>query len=388
MIKLFKRLILLAIVVALIFYVKGMFKKPPKMAMPPRPVETGVSIQKDVPVYLDSFGNLYSENDVDIKAQVTGEITEIKFNEGDNVKAGDLLFVIDPRPYKAALDKAQAALAADLADLQLKKDTYERNKVLFDKQLISQQDFDTYKTNYDSADAKVKLDKAEVEMEQLNYDYCFIKSPVDGVAGVRQVDLGNIVTANSGPTLVNVKTIDNLYLDFTITETHLGDIRRAMEEQKLKVQVSVENDKGGPYEGELELIDNAVDNKTGTILLRAVVPNKERPLWAGQFVRVRLILGIEQNAVLVPYEAVQMGQKGSYLFVVTSDDKAELRMVVPGSRQENYVVVKKGVQVGEKVVTVGTLGLAPGASVIDAAQLKAMQEQAAEKNKNGKNKKE
>jgi multidrug efflux system membrane fusion protein len=319
---------------------------------------------------------------VDIKSQVTGAIKEINFTEGTELKKGDLLFTIDPSPYQASLDKAKATLMEDLADLKLKKNTFERNKKLFEKQLISQQDFDTYESDMAAAEAKVENDNAEIELAKINLDYCYIRSPVDGLAGKRQVDLGNIVTANSGPILVNIKTIDSLYVDFTIPEGQLFNVRKAMEEGKLKVEVLLEDQEEKPFSGELELLDNAVDNTTGTVLLRAVVTNKDRALWAGQFVTVRLILGIKKDAVLVPYEAVQLGQKGPYLFVVTSQNKADLRLVKTGTRQKDNIVIEEGVNVGEKVVTSGQLGLSPGVGVVDIAELKAQEEHAvSQKNK-------
>jgi len=386
--KLSKRISLLILLVIIVFFVKGFFHKKPQKGMPARPVETALAIKKDVPNYIESFGNLIPPNDVNIKSQVTGEIKEVNFTEGTEVGKGDLLFTIDPRPFQADLDKARAALMQDLAGLKLKKNTFERNKKLFEKQLISQQDFDTYSADLAGAAAKVRLDNAAVELAKINLDYCYIRSPVDGLTGKRLVDVGNIVTGNSGPTLVNIKTIDTLYVDFTISETDLPKVRKAMDEGRLKVEVSMEQENGSSFKGELLLLDNTVDNTTGTVALRAAAANDERKLWAGQFVTVRLILGIKKDAVLVPYEAVQMGQQGNYLFVATEDNKADLRIVKTGSRQESSIVIEEGVRPGEKVVTLGQLGLWPGAAVIDAVQLKAMQEQSGKENKPNKNKKE
>jgi len=370
--KLLQMAVIACVIIAGFFIFKGCFAKKPVAQMPPRPVDVGVAFQKDAPVYLESFGNLYSLNNVDIKAQVTGQLKEVNFMEGADVKKGDLLFTIDPASFQAKLDKARAALNQDLANLKLKKVTFERNKVLFDKQLISKQDFDQYTADLAGAEAQVRLDNAEVELAKINLDYCYIRSPVDGLSGKHQVDIGNIVTANDGPTLVNIKTIDELYVDFTVTETDLNRVREAMKEGVLKVELSTDNS-GKVYSGDLTLLDNAVDNTTGTFLLRATVSNKNRELWAGQFVTVRLILGIEKNATQVPYDAVQLGQKGSYLFVVTPDNKADLRIVKIGNRQQDNIVVEEGIKPGEKVVTAGQLGLSPGASVIDTAQMKAME---------------
>lgn len=360
--------------ISLVFILKGFFSKPPAREMPPRPVETAVATKQDSYSYIDSFGNLYPPNDVNIKAQVTGAIKEVKFSEGKEVKVGDLLFVIDPSTYQADLDKARAALMQDLADLKLKKVTFDRNKMLLEKQLISQQDFDTYEAELASAEAKVRMDNAEIDLAKINLDYCYVRSPVDGLTSKRLVDLGNIVTANDGPTLVNIKTIDTLYIDFTIPETNLDAVRSAMKQGKLKVEINAEDRKAPTHSGELELLDNSVDNTTGTVLLRAIVSNKDRALWAGQFVMVRLILGIIKDAVIVPYEAVQIGQNGPYLFVVTTDNKADLRLVKMGQRQGESIVIFEGVKAGEKVVTSGHLGLSPGAPVVDVAYLQALEQ--------------
>lgn len=342
--------------------ISGCKKPPKKQEIPPRPVQTAIVTQKDVPVYIDSFGNFNSLNDVDIKSQVTGQITEVNFQEGDVVSKGQVLFKIDERSYKANLAKAEASVAADKVNLKLKQDTLERNRKLFEQNLISKQDFEKYQTDVAAQEAQLELDKAEVQFQKINLEYCTIVSPIDGITGKRQVDPGNIVPANTGPVLVNIKSIDPLYVDFTIIEEDLNRARASMEKAKLTVEVSVGGEK---CSGDLEFLDNAVDNQTGTVSLRAVVSNKDRKLWPGQFVRVKLILGIEKEAMLVPYSAVQLGQKGHYLFAVTNDNKADLRQVETGSRQEDDIVIKKGVQVGENVVTVGQMGLSPGVPVAE-----------------------
>jgi multidrug efflux system membrane fusion protein len=374
--KRMRNVIIICCVVLAFFLARGLLKKKPSKELPPRPVEIGLAIAQDAADYIESFGNLYPPNDVNIQSQVTGAIKEVNFQEGREVKAGDLLFTIDPSTYQAQLDQANAALSQDAADLQLRQITYDRNKKLFDKQLLSQQDLDTYASDLAVAQAKVKQDYAEIELAKINLNYCYIRSPVDGRTGKHLVDLGNIVTANNGPTLVNIKTIDSLYVDFTIPERELSVVREAMEKEKLKVEVFPEDQEDRTYSGQLELLDNAVNNTTGTVLLRAEVPNKERELWPGQFVTLRLILKINKAAVLAPYDAVQLGQQGAYLFVVTPDNKADLRSVKTAERQKDYIVIEEGVQAGERVVTSGQMGLSPGASVVDVSQLRLQEEQA------------
>lgn len=341
----------------------GCGRKKQPMVIPPRPVETAVVIQKDVPMYIDSFGTLNSYFNVDIKSQVTGQIKEYHFNEGDTVKKDQLLFTIDQSEYQANLDKAKAAVEADKVDLKMKKDTLERNRKLVDQNLISKQDFEKYETDASSAEAKLELDQSQVQLETIYLEYCSIKSPIDGITGRRQVDPGNIVPENTGPVLVNVKSIDPLYVDFTIIERDLERARASMAESKLAVEITT--DDGNKYSGQLEFLDNAVDDTTGTVSLRAVVPNPDKKLWSGQFVRVRLILGTEKGALLTPYSAVKIGQKGYYLFAVTPDSKADLRQIEIGSRQGDDIVIKSGVNVGEKVVTIGQMGLSNGVAVAE-----------------------
>ena len=360
---------LTVIVVGVAFLAKGCFLKPHKSLVPPRPVQIALALEKDVPIYVDSFGNLTPPYDVSIKSQVSGQIKEVHFNDGQDVKEGDPLFTIDPSEYRAQLEKAEAALSQDIIDLKLKKDTLERNKSLVKTNLISQQEFEKCQTDAAGAEAKVKLDRANVDLAQINLKYCSITSPINGRTGKRQVDPGNIVTANSGPTLVTVKSIDSLYVDFTIPERSLPEVRASMSEGKLKVEISVEGEEDATHSGEVVFIDNTVDNTTGTVSLRAVVNNEKRTLWPGQFVNVRLILGMTGNAVLVPYESVQLGQKGPYLFVATPEDTADLRLAKTGDRQDNLIVIKEGVKAGERVVVSGQMGLSKGAPVIDISHM-------------------
>lgn len=370
-----KKLLYAGIVILAFMLLKGCFARHQKPAVYPRPVKMAGVVTKDVPVYIESFGTLRALNSVDIKSQVTGKIAEVRFKEGDEASKGDILFVIETGEYKAGLEKAEAALSEDVANLKLKQDTLDRNAKLFEKELLSKQDYEKCQTDVASAKAQVALDTAAVELAKINLGYCYIKTPIDGLAGKRQVDIGNIVSANSGPILVNIKTIDRLYLDFTISETDLAAVRNAMAKNKLKVEITVEGDNESPYAGELDSLDNKVDNTTGTLSLWAIVPNENRKLWSGQFVQVDLILDIKKDALMVPSEAVQLGQQGPYLFAVTQDNKADLRIVVTGPDYEGNIVIEKGVNAGEKVVVTGQMGLSPGVPLVDIAVLQKKQEE-------------
>ncbi|MCK9554984.1 efflux RND transporter periplasmic adaptor subunit [bacterium] len=356
-------IIALAIVFILIF--KSCSKKPPAPPVHPRPVKMAVAAKKDVPVYIDSFGTINAYYNVNIQSRVTGEVTAVHFSEGDEVKIGDLLFSIDVRPYKAELEKEQAMLAEDLVDLKLKQDTLERNRKLMEKNLISKQDFETYQSDAAAAEAKVSLDRAAVEQAELDVEFCSIRSPIGGVTGKRLVDPGNIVSANTGPTLVNIRTVDPLFIDFAISEKDFPKVHKQMKEETLVVKINPAGDENS-YEGKLTLINNAVDSQTGMILLRAEIQNPEKILWPGQYATIRLIVYTEKDAVIVPVTAVQFGQKGMYLYVVTDKNTAELRQdIVVGLQQDEDLVIEKGVSSGEKVVTYGQLGLRDGIPVMN-----------------------
>lgn len=348
--------------------VKSCFFKPKPVPPPPRPVQTGQAIQKDVPIYINSFGTLACFYNVNLVSQVTGEIQKKLCISGDFVKKGDLLYMIDPKEYKAGLAKAQAALAQDEIDLKMKADTYERNKQLIEKNLISQQDFENFQTDMAAAQAKVKLDEANVRLAEINLGYCEIRSPIDGVLGDCKMDPGNVVTANDGPTLVNIKMINPMYVYFTVSETDLLRVRKAMADAVLEVDIIVTDDPNSPYEANLEFLDNKVDDTTGTVMLRGIVANPEKKLWAGQFVDIKLILYTQKDAVLVPYEAVKIGNKGHYLFVMTPQSTVDMRSVKVGQREGDDIIITEGVQPGETVVTVGQYGLSQGVQVMDLDQ--------------------
>ncbi len=323
-------------------------KSPPP---PPRPVETVKVIQKDVPLYLDEIGTCAAYEMVQIQPQVSGKIVARNFKDGSDVKVGDPLFTIDPRPYQAALDQAKAQAALDQATLKRQEDLRARK-------VIAQQDYDT-------AVANAQKSQATTEVAQVNLDYCNISSPINGRAGLRNVDIGNVVSPSDTTPLVTIQGMDPIYTDFTIAEPDLPLVRQYLGGPNLKVLTDAEGDKIPPRTGDLYFIDNAVQPGAGTVKARAVTPNPDRALWPSQFVHVRLILDIIKNAKLVPNSAVQIGQNGPYIFVVKKDSTLDLRQVKVGQPQDGgLTAIKEGVQPGETVVTSGQLQLAPGAKVV------------------------
>jgi multidrug efflux system membrane fusion protein len=345
----------------------GCRKKNAAMERPPALVTISETVTKDVPVYIDEIGTCTAREVVSIHPQITGQITEIHFTDGADIKKGDLLFVIDPKPYQAALDQAKANLEQSVASLALAKSEFERAKTLIPTGAISKEEYDIRQNAVTVGQAQVQANQAAIQTAQVNLDYCFIRSPIDGRAGRRQVDIGNVVTAsnsNSGTSLLVIQRLDPIYADFTVTERDLALVRREMEKGDLKTYVQLPDASDtNAREGTLTFLDNAVQEGTGTVNLRATLQNQDHYFWPGQFVKVRLVLSTLNDAVLAPSEAIQISQNGSFVYVVTPDSTAELRLVKLGQQQGNLVVITDGLKANEKVATSGQLSITPGGKV-------------------------
>jgi membrane fusion protein, multidrug efflux system len=329
---------------------------------PPAPVTVARAVARDVPVYIDAVGKTVAREVVSVQPQVSGRITQIHFTDGANVKIGDLLFTIDPRPYQAQLNQAEANVAQAEATLSLAKVNFARVEKVSDPRAVSRQDFDARKSAVESAEATLKQNRAAVENARLNLEYCTIRSPINGRAGQRTVDVGNVVSANNGSLLV-IQRLDPIYADFTVTESELSGVQRNMAKQALKVEVRLPDDGTEPREGKLTFLDNSVQEGSGTVKLRATLNNNDRSFWPGRFVKVRLILQTQRDAVLVPADAPQLSAKGPFVYVVKPDSSAELRPVKVGQRQEDLIVIKDGLKADERVVVSGQLGVTPGGKV-------------------------
>src|SRR5881392_893137 len=321
-----------------------------KAAQPaPRPASVAKVVTKDVPLYLDEIGTCAAYETVQVQAQINGVIIGRHFQDGSDVKKGDLLFTIDPRPFQAALDQAKAQAELDQVTLKRQEDLRARK-------VISQQDYDT-------AVANAQKSQASTEAAQVNLDWCYIKSPINGRVGLRNVDVGNLV-GPSIPSLVTIQGLDPIYTDFTVAENDLPLVRKYLGGPNVKVQTYLADGSITPRTGDLYFIDNAVQPGSGTVKARGVTPNPDRALWPSEFVRVRFILDMLKNAALVPAQAVQVSQSGPFVFVVKPDNTVDLRPVKPGQSQEgDLTVVESGVKPGETVVVTGQLALAPGAKV-------------------------
>jgi multidrug efflux system membrane fusion protein len=330
---------------------------------PPTLVTVSAAVSRDVPIYLDEIGKNGAFESVTVTPQVAGRITERPFEDGANLQKGQLLFVIDPRPYQAQLDSAQANLAQAKAALELAKIQFARDEELVGTKAISKQDYDTKKNTVDVDQAQVEAAEAALETAKLNLEYCYIHSPIEGRAGARLVDVGNVVQANTTALLL-IQRLDPIYADFTITERDLPEVQKQMARGNLEARVRLPSDSdGGVRTGKVTFLDNAVQNGTGTVNLRATVPNSDHHFWPGQFVNVRLVLATDKGAVMIPNEATQISQKGPFVYVVKPDQTAELRVITLGQRQGGNVVVTNGVATGEKVVLTGQLTVVPGGKV-------------------------
>jgi multidrug efflux system membrane fusion protein len=392
---------------ALALFFSGCANKAAQQAFerPPAPVSVSVAVAQDVPTYLDAIGKTVAREVVSIQPQVSGRIIKLHFTDGANVRKGDMLFTIDPAPFEAALRQAQANVQKDIA---LKKQTesnlaseiakanwgkvqVNRYKTLVEQGVVSQEQYEELRATQNSLDANVgsaraavnsadeniKVDTAAVETAKLQLSYCSIRSPIDGRAGQRLVDVGNIVhpgnaSASNAPgggapatenTLLVIEKLDPIYADFTISQNRLSEVQQQMRANRLTTEVRLPDAPDSPVIGQLTFLSNAVQDATGTVGLRATIPNGGHLFWPGRFVNIRLVLNTIHQAVLVPATAPQMSANGSFVYVVKQDSTAEQRPVTLGQRQGDLVVVESGVSPGEQVVTVGQIGVTPGGKV-------------------------
>jgi multidrug efflux system membrane fusion protein len=369
---------------------------------PPAPVKVAAAVSQDVATYLDALGKIVARETVAIQPQVSGRIMKIHFTDGSNVKTGQLLFTVDPRPFEASLKQAQANLARDgalkkQAEANLAREIarekwgrtqVDRYKTLVEQGVVASEQYQQLRADYDtlhanteaaraavrSADETMKVDNAAIETAKVQLSYCYIHSPIDGRAGQRLVDIGNVVNPG-GPgssestgsvpsnTLLVIERLNPIYADFTISQGNLSAVQQQMRAGSLKAEVRLPDMPDDGVFGQLTFVDNAVQNETGQVTLRATLPNPDQRFWPGRFVNVRLVLSTVQSAVLVPVSAPQTSANGPYVYVVKADSTAEQRPVSLGQRQGDLIVIEKGVQSGENIVTDGQLGVTPGGKV-------------------------
>ncbi len=337
-------------------------KDPQSFQRPPAPVTVARAVARDVPVYLDEVGKCVAREVVSVLPQVSGRITQLHFTDGADVRKGDLLFTIDPRPFEAQLHASQADVARASAALNLAKTQWSRAETLIQTKAISQEEYDTRKNAVELMQAQTRQAAAATEMARLNLEYCSIRSPIDGRAGHRLVDVGNVVKVNE-TTLLTIERLDPIYADFTVAQNDLSEVQKNMRSGILKAEIRLPDEPDRPIPGTLTFLDNAVADATGTVMLRATAANPDHRLWPGRFVKVRLLLSTLRGAVLVPAAAPQLSGKGPFVYVVKPDSTAEMRPVATGQKQGDLIVVQQGIQAGEKVVVSGQLGVTPGGKV-------------------------
>lgn len=329
----------------------------------PVPVAVATSVAKDMPVELEAIGSVEPFASVGIKSQVAGVLAKVNFREGDPVKAGDLLFAIDPRPFAARLSQAQATLARDRAALDNARKQAERYLPAAEKGYVSEEQSDQAQTSVASLAAVVLADEAAVENARLDLDNCTIRSPLSGFAGDLLTDQGNLVKASADQPLVTINQITPVKVSFTLPEQALPELKKSLAARSLEVLASLPGTSAQPLSGKFSFLDNSVDPTTGTIRLKATFANGDRSLWPGQFVNVRLLLTIRKDATVVPAPAVQTGQNGPYIYVVKKDQTVEQRPVTVGLTVGSETVIEAGLAPGEAVVTDGQLRLTPGATI-------------------------
>jgi membrane fusion protein, multidrug efflux system len=361
-----------------------------RVQLPPVPVTVGEVLEKTIPVQLTAVGNAMAYTSVGIKSQISGQLVEVRFKEGQDVRKGDLLFVIDPRPFEAALRQteaalgqrqaevrqAQAAVERDSAQLENARVQERRYRELVAKELIAREQYDTLNTNMTAMQATVEADRAQVEnakaalqAAQANVDnarlqlaYTTIHAPIDGRTGNLLVQNGNILKANDDNPIVVINQVHPIYVSFSVPEQHLSEIKKYRAAGSLQVVARPPRQQETLATGELTFVNNAVDTTTAMIQLKATFANENNVLWPGQFVDVAMVI-TSRTAIVVPSQAIQPGQQGPYVFVVKPDQTVESRLVTPGVRLGAETIVEKGLKPAERVVTDGQLRLVPGARI-------------------------
>src|SRR5207248_2884111 len=330
----------------------------------PIPVGVTTAEKRDVPVYLSGLGSVLAFNTVSVKSRIDGQLVRVNFKEGQFVKQGELLALIDPRPYEVALSQAQATLFRDQAQLRDARLNYERFKSLLQESgAMSQQQVDTQRATADQLEGAVRADQAAIDQQKLNLAYCHITAPISGRIGIRLVDVGNMVhAADTNPMLV-ITQLQPVSVLFTLPEDSLPTVAQHMRNGTLEVDAYSRDDSTKLATGKLLTIDNQIDQTTGTGRLKAVFSNEDNVLWPNQFVNIHLLLETRKNATVIPSAAVQQGPQGSYVYVVKPDKTVEARNVNPSLTEGNLTQIASGISPDEVVVTDGQDKLQTGTHV-------------------------
>ncbi|HUN40198.1 MAG TPA: efflux RND transporter periplasmic adaptor subunit [Acetobacteraceae bacterium] len=327
------------------------------------PVTPGVVSVGNMPVFLQGIGTVQAYNTVTVKTRVDGPIVQVAFKEGQEVKKNDLLFQIDPRTYEAVLEQALAAKAKDQAQLVTAQADLARYASLVGRGFQTRQSYDDQRGLVAQLQAAVQGDQAQIDTARLNLDFTEIRSPIDGRTGARLVDIGNLLQTNANTPLVMITQIKPIFVTFTLPQNTLDEIRQYQAQAPLDVTAVASDGKTELAQGKLSLIDNNINQATGTILLKATFPNQDERLWPGEFVNARVTLRVRQQVATVPSETVQQGPDGDYVYVIAKDDTVTRRPVTVADVQSGLAVVTHGLKPGERVVVGGQYRLTEGARV-------------------------
>jgi membrane fusion protein, multidrug efflux system len=336
------------------------------------PVSVEEVSQQNVPVFFNTFGHLISPQSVEIRPQVNGIIKERFFQESQHVKQGDPLYLIDPQPYQFALDKAKASLLQAEANLQFAKEKLQRYSELIKKDFVSKLIINEYERDVKVQETMVLNNQAEVGIAQQNLGYCTITSPIDGQVGLSKIDPGNLVVANENQSIVQVQQIAPIDVEFTVPQNEFIILQKIanIREHALKIRLSNEETS---YEGKIIAFNNEVDLSTGTIKIRGRFENLQLQLWPGEFVLINLFLRTKENALVIPADALQFGEKGTFVYVLKADMTVHPVFIHVSDRIDNKIVVDDGLKTGEKVVTDGQLNLLPGSKVMVVPPVEKLQ---------------
>ena len=322
------------------------------------------AVMKPMPVLVEAVGTVEAEHSVQVRAQVSGVLKSVLFKEGDRVKAGQLLFQIDPRTFQSQYDQALAAMARDQALLENARAQQERLEPLLKREFITRQEYDVAVTSAKSLEATVAADRAIAEQARIQLEYSRITAPIAGRTGTLAVTPGNLVpAAGGGVPLVTINSMDPILVAFSIPERQLKEIRRYQNSRDMRIEILPDRGGSPVAEGKLVFIDNTVTPQTGTVLLKTRVSNTKELIWPGQFVNVRVVLTIEPEAVVVPEVAVQPGQEGSFVYLMDAANKVQVQPVKVSRQIGNEVVIASGVKAGDHIITEIPQALQPGATV-------------------------